>query len=214
MKLIKPCSIILTALVLTFTAVGCKTRSTGVTPLSGTGSGTKTQPAEVGLGKALPQDGVNPSSADAVIDSNAIQHPDVRRDWQRDREIFKAYTVHFDYDSSVIKSEEKTKLTAVAEYIKGHPLDALEIEGHCDARGTEEYNRSLGERRALALREELIALGVEASRIDTVSFGEDRPADAGIDDAAYRKNRRGEFLLEKHQTLAGLSGPINNDAIK
>jgi peptidoglycan-associated lipoprotein len=114
----------------------------------------------------------------------------------------------------VIKSDEKAKVAAVADYIKAHPMDALEIEGHCDARGTEEYNRSLGERRALALREELIRLGVEASRVDTVSYGEDKPADLGHDEAAYRKNRRGEFVLEKHQTLAGLTTPPNNDLTK
>jgi peptidoglycan-associated lipoprotein len=107
----------------------------------------------------------------------------------------------------VIRSEEKPKLAAVAEYIKAHGSDALEIDGHCDQRGTEEYNRSLGERRALALREELVRLGVEASRVDTVSFGEDRPVDPAHNDAAYAKNRRGEFVLEKHPTLVGLNSP-------
>ena len=87
----------------------------------------------------------------------------------------------------------------------------VEIEGHCDVRGTEEYNRSLGERRALALREELIRLGIEASRVDTISYGEDRPAVAGNDEAAYRKNRRAEFVLEKHQNLVGLDSPIQNN---
>jgi peptidoglycan-associated lipoprotein len=72
----------------------------------------------------------------------------------------------------------------------------VEVDGHCDERGTEEYNRALGERRALALREELISLGVDPNRIDTVSYGKDRPAETGHDEAAWRKNRRGEFLLE------------------
>ena len=102
---------------------------------------------------------------------------------------------------------EKPKVAAVADYFKAHSLDALEIEGHCDERGTEEYNRALGEHRALALREELIRLGIDASRIETVSFGEDRPAEPGHDESAYRKNRRGEFVLEKHQNLAGLNSP-------
>ena len=213
MKLNKPCNVILFAfaLTLTLTATGCK-KYAGVTPLTfsptGSTTGETTKPAI--------DDGLKQSSSptDVASSDSSLANPDIRRNWQRDREIFQAYTVHFDYDSSVIKSEEKSKLSTVADYIKAHPMDALEIEGHCDARGTEEYNRSLGERRALALREELILLGVEASRIDTVSYGEDRPAATGSDDAAYRKNRRGEFLLEKHQTLAGLSGPLNNDAIK
>ena len=147
----------------------------------------------------------------AASDPTQITDPNVRKDWPRDREIFKSDTVHFDFDSSVIKSDENAKVSAVADYLKANGQDAVEIEGHCDVRGTEEYNRSLGERRALAVREELIRLGVDASRVDTVSFGEDRPADPGRDESAYRKNRRGEFVLEKHQTLVGLNSPIQNN---
>ena len=216
MKLIKISNVILFGCVLPILAIGCKTKSVGVTPLpsaSATGSG-KMQAAEPGPGKSLSEEGNKPSSTAGELGSNPISDPNLRKDWPRDREIFKSDTVHFDYDSSVIKADDKAKVAAVAEYIKTHSSDALEIEGHCDVRGTEEYNRSLGERRALALREELIQLGVEASRIDTVSYGEDRPVDTGHDEAAYKKNRRGEFLLEKHQTLAGLSSPINNDATK
>src|SRR5262249_54748334 len=135
-------------------------------------------------------------------DSNKGNHPqtdpNVRKDWPRDREIFKAYTAHFDFDSSVVKTADKPNVAAVGDYLKSHAQDAVEIEGHCDERGTEEYNRSLGERRALALRESLIALGIDPSRIDTVSFGKDRPTDPGHDEAAWKQNRRGEFILEKH----------------
>jgi peptidoglycan-associated lipoprotein len=80
--------------------------------------------------------------------------------------------------------------------MKANAQNALEVDGHCDERGTEEYNRSLGERRALALREELIRLGVNGELIDTVTYGKDRPAEAGHDEAAWKKNRRGEFLVE------------------
>ena len=73
--------------------------------------------------------------------------------------------------------------------------DAVRVEGNCDERGTEEYNRALGERRALALREELVRLGVDPSRVDTVSYGEDKPVDPGHDESAWRKNRRGDFIL-------------------
>jgi len=205
-------NVTLLGLILGIAAVGCKTKSTGVTPLSSSSSTGTAHTPDPGPGKALANDTEKPLGSD--IASTGITDPDVRKNWPRDHEIFKSDIVHFDYDSSVIKSEEKPKLAAVADYVKAHPMDALEIEGHCDVRGTEEYNRSLGERRALALREELIRLGIEASRIDTVSYGEDRPADPGHDDAAYKKNRRGEFALEKHQTLAGLSTPPNNDLNK
>ena len=109
--------------------------------------------------------------------------------------MFASQTVHFDYDSSAINVGEQPKAASVADYLKGNQAVAVEIQGHCDERGTEEYNRSLGERRALALREELVRLGVDPTRVDTISFGEDRPADAGHSDEAWSKNRRGEFVL-------------------
>jgi peptidoglycan-associated lipoprotein len=103
--------------------------------------------------------------------------------------------VYFDYDKSTIKSGEISKVEHVAKTIKGMAGKALRIEGHCDERGTEEYNRSLGERRALAVREALVRAGVEANQIDTISYGEDRPADPGHNEAAWSKNRRGEFIV-------------------
>jgi peptidoglycan-associated lipoprotein len=134
---------------------------------------------------------------DATSGGFAQTDPSIREKWVRNREVFKEYTVHFEYDSSSVKSAEKPKLAAVADYLKNHTQDALEIEGHCDERGTEEYNRSLGERRALALREQLIALGIDPSKIDTKTLGKDRPVDSGHNEAAWKQNRRGEFLLEE-----------------
>jgi len=108
---------------------------------------------------------------------------------------FKGDTVYFDFDKATVKPGEISKIERVASGIKGMPGKALRIEGHCDERGTEEYNRSLGERRALAVRELLMHSGVDANLIDTISYGEDRPADPGHDKEAWAKNRRGEFIL-------------------
>jgi peptidoglycan-associated lipoprotein len=124
-----------------------------------------------------------------------LSGPDAHKGWPRDTEIFKSDTVHFEYDRSTVRENERSKISHVADYLKANPSNALEIEGHCDERGTEEYNRSLGERRALALREQLIGLGVDASRIDTISFGKDRPVATGHDEASHSQNRRGEFVL-------------------
>jgi peptidoglycan-associated lipoprotein len=104
-------------------------------------------------------------------------------------------SVLFAFDSAKISPSEATKLPAVAQYMKANSNKTLVIEGHCDERGTAEYNRSLGERRAQAAREELANLGVPASRITTVSFGKDKPADSGHDEAAWAKNRRCEFVI-------------------
>jgi peptidoglycan-associated lipoprotein len=112
-----------------------------------------------------------------------------------DRDALAAYTVHFPYDSAAVKKSEKANLQAVADALGKDAGTKLLIEGHCDERGTEEYNRSLGERRALALREALAKLGVDPSRVRTLSYGKDRPADPGHDESAWAKNRRGEFVL-------------------
>lgn len=117
--------------------------------------------------------------------------------YRKDREFFKSNTVYFDFDRSAVKAGERVKVEEVALYLKGDANVKLQIEGHCDERGTEEYNRALGERRALSLREYLVHLGIGADRIHTISFGEDQPAVPGHNEAAWAKNRRGEFVLLK-----------------
>ena len=108
---------------------------------------------------------------------------------------FKGDTVYFDFDKATVKSSETHKLDSIASRMKGMKGKALRIEGHADERGTEEYNRSLGDRRALALREYLVRAGIDYQMIDTISFGEDRPAVPGHNEAAWSKNRRGEFIV-------------------
>jgi peptidoglycan-associated lipoprotein len=104
--------------------------------------------------------------------------------------------VYFGYDSFTVSDAEIAKLDAVASAMKSMSNDII-IAGFTDSRGTEEYNRGLGERRAQAVREALIGMGVNAGRLQTVSFGEEMPADAGESEAAYAKNRRAEFGVIK-----------------
>ena len=113
-----------------------------------------------------------------------------------DHDKFKADTVLFDFDSSTIKPSEESKLQDLANYFKDNKkFEGLVIEGNCDSRGTEKYNLSLGERRALAAREYLANLGVDPHRLKTVTYGASRPADPGHDEAAWTKNRRDDFVL-------------------
>jgi peptidoglycan-associated lipoprotein len=112
-----------------------------------------------------------------------------------DRNKFSADTVYFDFDKATVKSSEESKLQDVAAYFKGNATDALIIEGNCDERGTEKYNLSLGERRALAIREYLANLGVDPQRIKTVTYGASKPVDPGHNEAAWSKNRRGDLVL-------------------
>lgn len=100
--------------------------------------------------------------------------------------------VYFGFDSSSLPASEKQKLQAVAEFLKSSGSTII-IAGFTDERGTPEYNRGLGERRALTVREELISLGASSSNLQTVSFGEELPADSGGGEGAWAKNRRAEF---------------------
>lgn len=99
--------------------------------------------------------------------------------------------VYFGFDSTSLGAGEKAKLRAVADAARGG--STIIIAGFTDERGTPEYNRGLGERRALTVREELIALGAGAGRLQTVSFGAEMPADSGSGESAWAKNRRAEF---------------------
>ena len=112
-----------------------------------------------------------------------------------DPNVFKNETVYFDFDSNVVKPGEVSKVEKVAEVLKKDAANHVEVEGHCDERGTEDYNKSLGERRALAVREALAKLGVAPERVHTITYGESRPADPNHNDQAFSKNRRGEFIL-------------------
>lgn len=103
--------------------------------------------------------------------------------------------VLFAFDSYKIEPSEVGKIEKVADYLRRNQTVRLVTEGHCDERGSNEYNLSLGEHRALAVRAYLVSLGIEPSRIGTRSYGEERPLDPGHNEEAWRKNRRVEFAL-------------------
>ena len=98
--------------------------------------------------------------------------------------------VFYGYDSSVLTSEGQRTLEAQASWLQQHPNLSVTIEGHCDERGTREYNLALGERRAASAKNYLVSLGVNPGRITTVSFGKERPAVLGSNEAAWAQNRR------------------------
>jgi len=100
--------------------------------------------------------------------------------------------VQFGFDSFEVSAAEMGKVQAVADFMRSS-RDNVIIAGFTDERGTEEYNRGLGERRALAVREKLIALGISGGRVQTVSFGEEMPVSSGGGEAAWAANRRAEF---------------------
>ena len=103
--------------------------------------------------------------------------------------------VYFGYDSFQLAPEEVSKIEKVADYLNQNTRNVLIVEVHCDERGSNEYNLSLGEQRALSVRTYLVNLGISADRIQSRSFGEERPAVQGTGEDAWRQNRRGEFAL-------------------
>lgn len=110
-----------------------------------------------------------------------------------DRSLFDP--VYFAYDSSQVNPEEAAKVEAVAKYLNKGKGKGVIIEGHGDERGSREYNLALGERRALAIRDYLISLGVDAAIIQTKSLGEEAPLAMGHDESAWRQNRCGVFAI-------------------
>jgi peptidoglycan-associated lipoprotein len=101
----------------------------------------------------------------------------------------------FEYDSSELSAEAQRALNDNAALLKQYPSWTVTIEGHCDERGTAEYNLALGERRAVTARAYLVSLGISADRLRTVSYGKEFPFDPGHDESAYSKNRRAHFVI-------------------
>jgi peptidoglycan-associated lipoprotein len=104
--------------------------------------------------------------------------------------------VYFDFDQSTIKANMTDKLVSNAAYLKKNQSTTIVIEGNCDARGTNEYNLALGERRAISAKQYLVNLGIDSSRMRTVSYGEERPLFSGQDESSLAMNRRDDFRAE------------------
>jgi peptidoglycan-associated lipoprotein len=196
MTSLKQVGLVLAAL-MAATSAGCKTKPKNITPIPGGNANV------AGTGNLLNRDngGKLNSGGDVVTidETGNIGLSDLGEfeNMLMDRDALAAQTVYFELDRSEIHPDDLGKVEAVAGILAQDAQNKVLIEGHCDERGTEEYNRALGERRALSVRDALAGLGVSADRIRTMSFGEDRPADPGLDDAAYSRNRRGEFVLLK-----------------
>ena len=104
-------------------------------------------------------------------------------------------TVYFGYDSAVLDGNSQATLYRQAAFLKGNPSLTVTIEGHCDERGTREYNLALGERRAAAARDYLLAQGIDPARIRVISYGKERPVASGSNETSWSKNRRAATVL-------------------
>jgi peptidoglycan-associated lipoprotein len=105
--------------------------------------------------------------------------------------------IHFNYDQYQLTALSQSILGGHAAWLKSHPGVRLRIEGHCDERGTVEYNLALGDRRASSARDYLVQLGIDPARLTTSSFGKERPVDPGHDEEAWARNRRAHFVVQR-----------------
>src|ERR1051325_1913601 len=157
MKLNRFAHVFVIGLTLTLAAAGCRKGPGMVTNIHGSKFGPVEVPKGDSSGKIA--DATNPADSVGGVSGIPANDPTSHANWKEDAEIFKANTVHFAFDSSVVKESDKSNLAAVASHLKSNLAAAVKVEGHCDERGTAEYNRSLGERRAQAIRTELVSRG-------------------------------------------------------
>jgi peptidoglycan-associated lipoprotein len=106
-------------------------------------------------------------------------------------------TIYFDYDQYEVRADQQASMTGNGNFLKAHPGVKVVIEGHCDERGSAEYNLALGDKRANALKEALVGMGVPSDRIRTLSYGKERPVCTESDEACWQKNRRGQFVMDR-----------------
>ena len=194
MKSARLLNFLVATLLLATAASGCKKNPKNITPIGSPRSGMVANEGPSGpiTGTRIGED--NPRGSN--LPPGNIAEPYANAD--EDRASLASQAIYFDFDRSAIKTSEHSKLDQVATYMKSTAGVQLRVEGNCDERGTEEYNRALGERRAIAARDYLIQKhGIESSRITTLSNGEDKPVDLGKTEEAYAKNRRDDFVILK-----------------
>ena len=119
-----------------------------------------------------------------------------QRDAMMQKNMFESENIYFEFDSAALSPVAQGVLSGKADYLSDNPGFQVIIEGHCDERGTPEYNLALGDRRAESAKSFLVNLGIDLARFTTVSYGEESPVDTGHDEEAWSQNRRAKFLIE------------------
>ncbi len=155
--------------------------------LAGCGGGEAAKPEAKPAPEQGPGNAAQPSGADQKsLQGQALE--DKAKSLQK--------RIYFAFDSSAIDADNRAIIEANAAYLSANPQAKVTLEGHCDERGTREYNLALGERRAQAVERMLRVLGVAGNRVSTVSYGEEKPVAMGHDESAWRQNRRVEFVYK------------------
>ena len=186
-KMFKP---LLTLFAATFFLAACETASTITEEAAGTSAGSTTETSTTASSSTSSTASSSSSAASASSDADNSALEAARAEMMSIGD-----TVLFGYDSSQLSADAMATLDAQAALLNAKPSFRVKIEGHADERGTREYNLALGERRASATRDYLVAKGVDGSRIRIVSYGKERPAVVGSNEDAWAKNRRSVTVL-------------------
>ena len=176
----------------------CSKKSIDSTSLNG--NGTQLTQEELAAQEAARKAEQLARERQQSIEEQRLQDEDAMRKRQTEKEKaakerFENQDIHFAYDSSELTPEARMLLKEKAEWLISHTYAAITIEGHCDERGTTEYNLALGEKRALTAKQYLVDLGISANRMRTISYGEEKPLVEGNDEGVWAKNRRAHFEI-------------------
>lgn len=186
--------------VLLFLFAGCAPRKV-VQPEAGQKETIQEKAPET---KISEPEAITPPSGEVVTEKPVSEGPAVTSPQVMERvaktektEKIEFSDIHFDFDKYFIRDDAKPALEKLALWLKNNPKAQMLIEGHCDERGTNQYNLALGERRALAAKEYLISLGISSSRIDIVTYGEERPLCREHNEECWQLNRRAHFVIHE-----------------
>jgi peptidoglycan-associated lipoprotein len=146
---------------------------------------------------AIPAETARPEAAAEVVPSPVMPQPDTAQAaGAAEEKASPLQDIFFDFDRSLIRADMKKSLAENVRWLKANPTASIIIEGHCDERGTVEYNQGLGQRRAASVKNYLVAAGISAERMKVVSYGKERPFAQGHDESAWKWNRRAHFVLQ------------------
>lgn len=165
----------------------------------------KSEPPISGVGQEKGGQGVTAEQGaqaeQKALEARRLEEQRLRREAEArreraEKEAFVNEMIHFEFDQSRLLPEAKAILKKKARWLLAHPRTNIVIEGHCDERGSNEYNLALGDRRAQSAKSYLVDLGINPDRMTTISYGEERPLDPGHNETAWAKNRRAQFVIE------------------
>ena len=200
MKLIYPALILITALVLLVPSCQQKKKIRSLPPTTETAEEEVQRKAEeearqreLERQKAIEEETLKEES---VKEAGLSEEMETERKIT-ERSVFENEDIHFEFDSIRLSPEAQVELRKKAQWLRANPAVKVTIEGHCDNRGTNEYNLALGDRRAHSAKIFLIDLGIAESRLQTISFGEERPLDPGENEDAWSRNRRAHFGINE-----------------